>query len=184
MVFAGIFTVLWYFKKGAIQVINTVGEFNQAQQGPAQVPKFKIATVAKGHIAFLGGIIVLIIAWSYYLKVYGLMYSTNGAAFGPCYTDVHIRMPAYIAIALASIIFSIFLFKSAFRFRGKKIITIVAIIWVGLIFVVANLVPIAVQKLVVKPNELAKESKYIAKKRNCIPIPKIINEIANGSNKS
>ena len=161
LVLAAIFTILWYFKTGAIQLISMV-EFSQLEQKPAPVPKFKMATIVKRHLAFLGGLIVIIIAWGYYLKIYELMYSTNGAAFGPCYTDVHIRMPVYIAIVVASLIFSVFLFTNAFRLRSNRIITLAGIIWVALIFLLSNLVPMAVQKLVVKPNELTKEYMYIA----------------------
>ena len=161
IILAGIFSALWYFKTGAIQLTGTM-EFNQLEQRPTPVPKFKMAVIAKRHLIFLAGLLVLVIAWGYYLKIYGLMYSTNGAAFGPCYTDVHIRMPVYIVITLASLIFSLFLFTNAFRFRSNRIITLAGIIWVALIFLLSSLVPMAVQKFVVKPNELTKESRYIA----------------------
>ena len=161
LIFIGIFTALWYFKSGAIQLTGTM-EFSQLEDRPPSVPKLKVATIAKRHLIFLAGLILLLIGWGYYLKIYGLMYSTNGAAFGPCYTDVHVRIPVYIVIAVASLAFSIFLFSNVFRLRTNRTIAMVAVIWMGLIFVLSNLAPMAVQKLIVKPNELAKESTYIS----------------------
>jgi uncharacterized membrane protein (UPF0182 family) len=36
---------------------------------------------------------VLLAAWGYHLKAYGLLYSTQGPAFGASYTDVNIKDP-------------------------------------------------------------------------------------------
>ncbi len=160
LVFAGIFTILWYFKSGAIQMVN-MGEFTQTNGRPPSAPKFTMATVAKGHLAFLGAIIVLAIGWGYYLKIFGLSYSTNGAAFGASYTDVHVRVPTYMALGLACVVFSLFLLVNGLRFRGNRLIIMGAGIWIALIFLLSNILPVAVQKFVVKPNELAKEAPYI-----------------------
>ena len=161
IILAGIFTILWYFKSGAIQLVNP-GDFSQLDQRPPAAPKFKMAKVAKKHLAVLGAILILVVGWGYYLKIYGLMYSRNGAAFGPCYTDVHVRMPVYIILALASVAFAGFLLISVFRLARNRLIIMGTVVWIGLIFVLSNFVPMAVQKFVVKPNELTKESTYIA----------------------
>ncbi|MFC1821293.1 UPF0182 family protein, partial [Thermodesulfobacteriota bacterium] len=50
---------------------------------------------------------------------------------------------------------------NARNFR-KKLIWVSLGIWVGAVLVFSNLIPILVQKFIVKPNELAKESPYIA----------------------
>ena len=89
-IFAGLVTMGWYLKNGALQI---EGEFSQADGVPTSLPKITIAPEVKKHLIFLGGIIVLLLAWGYHLKIYGLLYSTQGPAFGASYTDVHIKVP-------------------------------------------------------------------------------------------
>ncbi|NVL92842.1 MAG: UPF0182 family protein, partial [Desulfobacterales bacterium] len=155
---AGLVTMGWYLKKGALQI---EGEFNQAEGVPTSLPKITIAPKAKRHLVFLGGIIVLLLAWGYHLKIYGLLYSTQGPAFGASYTDVHIKVLAYKILIVVSMGFALILFLNAFKFRAKLIRLSVGI-WIVAVLVFATLLPILVQKFVVKPNELAKESPYIA----------------------
>jgi hypothetical protein len=155
---AGLVTMGWYLKNGALQIES---EFGQVQGPPTSLPKITIAPKAKKHLIFLGGIIVLLVAWGYHLKVYGLLYSTQGPAFGASYTDVHIKVLAYWALIIVSLGFALVLFYNAFTFR-KKFILLSGGIWIGAVVVFVTLLPILVQKFVVKPNELAKESPYIA----------------------
>ena len=157
-ILAGLVTVGWYLKNGALQI---EGEFAQAEGAPASLPKITIAPKAKKHLIFLGGIIVLLLAWGYHLKMYGLLYSTQGPAFGASYTDVHIKVLAYKVLIIASLGFALIVFYNAFRFR-MKLIRLSGGIWIGAMLLFATLLPMVVQKLVVKPNELAKESPYIA----------------------
>ncbi|MBW2317655.1 MAG: UPF0182 family protein [Deltaproteobacteria bacterium] len=147
-----------YLKDGALQI---EGEFGQAEGVPASLPKITIAPKAKQHLIFLGGIIVLLLAWGYHLKVYGLLYSTQGPAFGASYVDIHIKALAYKVLIIVSLGFAFVLFFSAFKFRPKVVWLSVGI-WIGSVLVFATVLPILVQKFVVTPNELAKESPYIA----------------------
>ncbi|MBW2251959.1 MAG: UPF0182 family protein [Deltaproteobacteria bacterium] len=158
LMWAGLITIGWYLKKGAVQI---EGEFSQAEGVPASVPKITIAPKVKKHLVFLAGIIVLLMAWGYYLKIYGLLYSTQGPAFGASYTDVHIKVLAHKVLIIVSLGFASVLFLSAFRFK-MKLILLSGGIWIGAVLVFATLLPMLVQKLVVKPNELAKEAPYIA----------------------
>ncbi len=155
---AGLVTMGWYLKNGALQI---EGDLNPAEGIPTSLPKIIISPNAKKHLVFLAGIFVLLLAWGYHLKVYGLLYSTQGPAFGASYTDVHIKVLAYRILILFSLGFAVILFLNAFRFR-TKLIWVGGGIWVGAMLVLATGLPLLVQKFVVKPNELAKESPYIA----------------------
>jgi len=158
LVLAGLITIAWYLKDGALQI---VGEFVQAEDKPISFPKISIIETAKKHIIFLGGTIVILLAWGYYLKIYGLLYSTQGPAFGASYTDVHVKILAYKVLIVVSLAFAFMLFLEVFRPR-KKLILLSGGIWLGAILVFGTILPILVQKVVVKPNELAKESTYIS----------------------
>jgi len=151
-------TVIWYLKNGAIQVI---GEVVQAQGAPPALPKVAIAPGVKKHLIFLAGIVALLLAWGYQLKTYGLVYSTLGPAFGASYTDVHIKIWAFRLLILLSLALGVLLFLNISKPR-TKILLIGSGVWIGSVLVFSIVLPMAVQKLVVKPNELVKESKYIA----------------------
>jgi uncharacterized protein len=157
-VVAALATMGWYLKNGALKI---EGDFRQVQGTVPTVPKITLAENVKKHLIFLGGIVVLLTTWAYRLKMFGLLYSTQGPAFGASYTDVHVRILAYKVIVLASIGFAVVLFINAFKIRAK-IIWIGAVIWIGVVLVLGTGLPIMVQKVIVKPNELAKETPYIA----------------------
>jgi uncharacterized membrane protein (UPF0182 family) len=157
-VLAGLLTMGWYLKEGGLQII---GELAQAEGRPVSAPKITITLKAKKHLVFMAGIVVLVLAWGYHLKVYKLLYSTYGPAFGASYTDVHIKVLAYRVLIVFSLGLAVLFFLNALQPR-KKVIWMGVGIWIGAVVVFATILPTLVQKFVVKPNELAKESIYIA----------------------
>jgi uncharacterized membrane protein (UPF0182 family) len=157
---SGLIVLAWYLKNGVLQIIPANPTVAAENRQPG-IPKVIIVPGAGKLLIFLGGILVLLLAWGYRLKMFELLYSTAGVAFGAGYTDVHIKMLAYTALIALSLAFALLLFVNAFRPRAKLIIVSGAI-WAGSIVLLANILPILVQKVVVKPNELAKESPYIA----------------------
>jgi len=158
VIIAAVITVVWYLKSGALHI---EGELSQTQGTPPSFPKITMAPIVKKHIIFLGGIVAILLAWAYYLKMYGLLYSGQGPAFGASYTDVHIKVLAYRILTVVTLGFALVLFFNAFRFR-PKVIWFSAVIWIGSVLVFATGLPVVVQQFVVKPNELAKETPYIA----------------------
>ncbi|MCK4748719.1 MAG: UPF0182 family protein, partial [Bacteroidales bacterium] len=155
--FAGIVTIVWYIKDGGLQIIGQLAQ----DQPPISLPKINISEKIRKHFLVLGGIIVLLIGWGYHLKVYGLLYSTQGPAFGASYTDIHVKIPAFRILMVISFIWGLFLIYNTFNFKKKQLFLSGAA-WFGAILILANGLPIVVQKFVVKPNELAKESPFMA----------------------
>jgi uncharacterized membrane protein (UPF0182 family) len=158
VVLAGLITIAWYLKGGALQI---VGDLSPAEGAPPSLPKITISEKAKKHLFFLLGIIVLLVAWGFYLKIYGLLYSTQGPAFGASYTDVYFKVWAYRFLIILSLGLAVILFIDVFRSR-KKLILLSGGIWLGAVLLLGTGLPTLIQKFVVKPNELEKESPYIA----------------------
>ena len=156
--FAMLLTVIWYLKDGAIQI---TGEIIQTENRPPTLPVITMAPQAKKHLIFLGGIIALLVAWGFHLKTFGLLYSTQGPAFGASYTDVNIKIMAYRGLIILSLGLAVVLFLNSFRPR-MKIMWISLAVWIGAVLLFSSFIPLAIQKFVVKPNELGKESPYIA----------------------
>jgi hypothetical protein len=157
-VLAGLITIAWYLKGGALQI---AGDLSPAEGAPPSLPKITISEKAKKHLIFLLGIIVLLVAWGFYLKIYGLLYSTQGPAFGASYTDVHFKVWAYRILIILSLGLAVILFIDVFKSR-KKLILLSGGIWLGAVLLFGTGLPTLVQKFVVKPNELEKEAPYIA----------------------
>jgi len=158
IIIAAVVTMVWYLKSGALHI---EGELSQTQGAPPSFPKITMAPIVKKHIIFLGGIVAILLAWAYYLKMYGLLYSGQGPAFGASYTDVHIKVLAYKILTVVTLGFALVLFLNAFTIRAK-VIWFGAVIWIGAVLVFSTGLPVVVQQFVVKPNELAKETPYIA----------------------
>jgi len=158
LLFAGLVTVIWYIRDGGVQFI---GEVILADNRPSSMPKVKIAEKVSNHLLVLAGIMVLLVALGYHLKAYGLLYSTQGPAFGASYTDVQVRLPVFRVLMVVSVLWSLFLIYNAFRPK-MKLLLISGGVWIVAILVLGNGLPILVQQVVVKPNELAKESPFIA----------------------
>jgi uncharacterized membrane protein (UPF0182 family) len=158
LLFTGLLTAIWYWKNGALQII---GGIIQEDDKLPSLPNISITPTAKKHLLFLGGIIVLLLAWGFHLKMYGLLYSTQGPAFGASYTDVHVKIPAYKGLIFVSLGLAAVLFLNVFKLR-TKLIWISVGIWAGAALLSTSFLPMLIQKFVVKPNELAKEESYIA----------------------
>ncbi|MBN1850880.1 MAG: UPF0182 family protein [Deltaproteobacteria bacterium] len=157
-IFTGLFIIIWYLKGGGLQIIS---EFIQAQEGKSMsLPRFNITAGAKKHLLILGGIIVILISFGYYLKIYGILYSQQGPAFGASYTDVHIKVFSYWILILLSLAWAVILFLNA-RKANTRSIMLSGGIWLGAIVLFAYILPVLIQQIVVRPNELAKEAPYI-----------------------
>ncbi|MCP4750848.1 MAG: UPF0182 family protein [Proteobacteria bacterium] len=158
VVLAAVVTIAWYLKEGAVQVS---GELKQNADGSTSLPEISIDPNVKKHLVFLGGVLILVLAWGFYLTIYGLLYSIQGPAFGASYTDVKVKIAVYWVLVVLSVVFAGILFYNTFDFK-KKLVWISGVTWIGAVLILATLLPMVVQQFVVKPNELAKESEYIA----------------------
>lgn len=156
--FTGLVTVIWYIKDGGVQFVS---EYLLADSRPGAFPKVKIAEHVANHLLALSAVMVLLVAWGYHLQVYDLLYSTQGPATGASYTDVQIRIPVFRILMAASALWCIILIYSAFKPR-VKLLFISGAVWACAILLLQYALPAFVQQFVVKPNELAKESPYIA----------------------
>ena len=156
--FAAGITIIWYLKNGSLQIVGEIIPEEGKQPG---LPRIVLAPGVRKHLVLLGGVIVALFAWGYYLKIYALLYSAQGPAFGASYTDVHVKIWALRFLILVSFAFAVLLFINISR-PANRWILIGGGVWVGSILLFSMLLPLMVQKFVVKPNELTKESKYIA----------------------
>ncbi|MFQ5841681.1 MAG: UPF0182 family protein [Thermodesulfobacteriota bacterium] len=159
IVFSGV-VALFVYSRG--NLIKMEGIPAQAQ-GREVLSSFKLRvdSPAWKHLSIVGMIIVALLIWGYWLKIYQLMYSTQGPAFGASYTDIHVQWVAYIVLMVVLGVFAIFLAVNMVRQRRGALLVGLAII-LGTMVVAGSIIPSLVQKIIVKPNELERERRYIA----------------------
>jgi len=106
------------------------------------------------------GLFFAVKAWSYWLDRYLLLYVDNAVVVGAAYTDVHVKLPALLAlvgIALAAAFAS----WANMWVRSYKLPAATAVLVFGGSFVLALAVPALFQRIYVKPNELQLETPYL-----------------------
>jgi uncharacterized membrane protein (UPF0182 family) len=159
VIFSGVVAVLVY-KMGNL-ITMEVGTI-QARDQKVQLPsKVRVDSPVRNHLSILGMIIAALMIWGYWLKAYGLLYSTGGPAFGASYTDIHVQLIAYRILMLVLGAFAICLAVNMVRQR-RGVLLVGLAVTLGAMVVAGSIVPSLVQKIVVKPNELDKERRYIA----------------------
>ncbi len=111
------------------------------------------------QLSILGGMFFLLLALGFYLRSFDLLYSPRGVAFGAGYTDIHVSLPFYyLYMAICAITAISFLVS----YKGKKSkMTIFGPLLLVVAILASGIVSTAVQNLIVTPNELAKEEKYL-----------------------
>ena len=159
IVFSGVVAILAY--KAGNLITMEMGTI-QAQDQKVQLPtKVRIDSPVRKHLSILGMIIAALLIWGYWLKAYLLMYSTGGPAFGASYTDIHVQLAAYRIFMVVLGAFAICLAINMVRHRRAFLLVGLAGT-LGVMVVAGSIIPSLVQRIVVKPNELDVERRFIA----------------------
>ena len=116
---------------------------------------------ARTHLTLLFSLLLGLKAWGYRLDAFNLVYSPRGVAFGAGYADVHAQLPALRLLLVLTVLAAIGLAVNAWLRRGLLLWGLPVLV-VAASLLVGSLYPALVQQFVVKPNELARESPYIA----------------------
>ena len=105
--------------------------------------------------------VLLVIAWRVYLGRFDLLTQNHTVFSGVTYTDAHIFIPGLLIVALALVIGAGIAVANAFWFkRGRRLIQ--AVVPAIVCYVLLQLIGWYVASFIVKPNELVRETPYIA----------------------
>lgn len=115
---------------------------------------------ARLHIFILLGLVIVFVASGFYIDRFNILLKSDTVVSGAGYTDVNVRLPV---LTLLTFITPILGFLSLYGFsRGLvRYMTFPLFIFAGLYVLGIMIIPSAVQKLKVAPNELALEMPYI-----------------------
>jgi hypothetical protein len=124
------------------------------------------------HLNALSSLFMLAVALHYWIAHYGLLYSTRGVIYGASYTDINVLLPIYIGLSLLAVAIAVYLLlRMIILFRARKTsfkpipyppqIIYALGLYIFVAAVSGEILPSAVQRLIVQPNELTRERPYI-----------------------
>lgn len=115
------------------------------------------------HLSALSTSLMGAIALSLWLSRYKLLYSSRGVAYGASYTDVNVQLPINTALSVLAGAIALMLLWQLFRKRSKNRLPIfrTLALYSAIAALFSTLLPLAIQRFVVQPNELARETPFI-----------------------
>ena len=123
------------------------------------------------HISFLGAAVMFALACQHWLNRYDLLYSSRGVVYGAGYTNIQIQLPLEVCLTLVSIVSAIWLLYKGFKgyrnleIQKRKIKRVILLIFPFTVYLsvllLSDIASATIQRLIVQPNELAKERPYI-----------------------
>ncbi len=117
------------------------------------------------HLFGVGGMLMLVVGFSYEISCAELLYSPRGVSYGASYTDITVQLPAYGVLSFVALAIAGYCCWGAISARrhllGWKFILVAIGLALVLAIATSTILPIAVQSLLVQPNELARETPYI-----------------------
>ncbi|MCR1935624.1 UPF0182 family protein [Clostridium tepidum] len=120
---------------------------------------YGIKSFAGKQLAIVSGLIILFISFGHLIKMWNLVYSNNGVAFGASYTDIHATLLFYKIIVVVTLISSIVTLLSILKGKFKPVSICIGI--TVFLIVSQNIASLLVQNFIVKSNEKTLEQPYI-----------------------
>ncbi len=124
------------------------------------------------HLNGLGGILILVLAWYYWLLRYQLLYHQGTVFYGAGFTAVNVQLPIYTILTFIGLVIGIFLLWQSFFLSGKVGLVLWSrfgfsrlvyslLIYLTIGAIAGSILPAILQRLLVQPNEIARERPYI-----------------------
>ena len=146
VIFTSFIIILFFIATGALQL----------RQG--RLPE--VSSGAKAHLSVLLAFVAVLKAFAYRLDSMELLYSLRGKVFGASYTDVVAHLPALNLLILISLFGAVLLLVNIKR-RGWLLPATAISLWLAVSIIVGGVVPAAIQRFRVVPDELNKELPYV-----------------------
>ncbi|MCK4454227.1 UPF0182 family protein [Candidatus Parcubacteria bacterium] len=144
-----------YFLRGAITLRESV-------PGIAGALEFLfIEKTAKVHLSILVALLFILTSFKIYaVKIPSLLYSSTGPFIGASFTDIHAVLPFLKILVFVAAIAAVLAVLNIFK-QGNRFIVLAVSIYVVTLILGGWVYPVILQRFVVLPNELVKETPYI-----------------------
>ena len=128
----------------------------------ARPPRLMVEPSAGQHLALLLAAMFLLTAVRLWLvDIPGLLFSTTGPLTGASYTDLHARLPALRVSAVAAVLAAVAIMIGGMQRRLPRYGLLAVGGYLAVAVLGRGLFPLAVQKFVVAPTELTRETPYL-----------------------
>ena len=121
----------------------------------------QLLKIASGKISLLGFIFFIMLGINFFLRQFDLLHAHTGAVYGAGFTDVNVTLWMLRILCVLSVLAAILFVVQMRKKNYKKLLSVpVLMIVVGLVGSGAGYL---IQNLVVSPDEINKESEYLAR---------------------
>jgi uncharacterized membrane protein (UPF0182 family) len=125
--------------------------------------RLRIDAPAELHIAILAAAwLVLSAIRTWWIGLPSVLFGTHGPLQGASWTDLHVRLPGMRVLAVLLLVAAVAMLWGARRGILARVAAITVVANLVLTALVNGIIPSIVQRLVVQPNELARETPQIA----------------------
>jgi uncharacterized protein len=111
------------------------------------------------HVSLLAALGFFLLAGDAFVDRYQILYSTRGPMYGATYSDINGRLPLLTMLALSALAGSLLWIYNAFASHSRGAVVAVALYLIMML--AGGVYPEILQRFVVSPDELAKESPQI-----------------------
>ena len=149
------------FARSLVILTLIVSLFFHVLRGRVTLPPQRVGLEppADKHVAILlVAFLVLTAVQALVVRIPELLYSDTGPLVGASYTDLHARLPALYIIAVTAIVGAALVLYGMFRRKIVWFTFLAFVSYVAVSIVVGVLFPFAMQRFVVAPTELTRES--------------------------
>ncbi len=154
---SGWFGGLWFVCLiAAVAIILIRFQFQYSEKG------FSVQPWVKKYLAALLGVLFIYLAFYFYLARYDLLFTGRGVVFGPGFVDQQYVLPAMNLMVIVSALTGLVFFSLMLK-PGAKVLTGVLAAFIAIYLIGVQLLPGIVQRFVVTPNEIQKETPYLAR---------------------
>ena len=129
-------------------------------RGLERFDQLAVSSRSRQHLLVLAAILLVVFGFGYLINNFNLQYSTRGFVPGPGFTDAAVVRPMNYLLVLVSIAAAIVLLVSRNTDRLRRLLVIFAV-WLAAV-ALGEVIPRLVQQTIVEPNQLQRESPYIA----------------------
>jgi len=149
---------LVYVLRGSFNLSGFIGnKFNRSDLN--LIKKIEIKKEARLHLGILLFLFLATIAAGAYLSLFELLTSQSGLVFGAVYTDTTIKIPILWGLIFTATLAAVL--AAVWGFRGRLTPLVGAVSLYIVVVLAFGIIPALIQKLVVAPNELVKETPFI-----------------------
>ena len=131
----------------------------QFQLGPRGV---SLKPWVKRYLFAVFGVLFLFLTYYFFLSRFDLLFTGRGVVFGPGYVDQNFLIPILGLMVFISFLTGLLFLVQAFKPGGRWIYGVLAI-FIGSYFIGIYLLPGFIQRFIVTPNEIQRETPYLSR---------------------